>query len=301
MKQKLIITTKIAMSNKELNCLDSFNINHSLETPVFFSEPIKTKGRIGLDEDVIKEVRDKVKLLKAKHPTKKIIQFFQFTKNGVKSLEEIELATRCNIFEGSDGVCLYETNPEQSPDDFSKQVDILLEVSGDAEKYFVLEMSSIDVGEKLDIILGKGIKNIILMSGEYQNKDLWIDLTMKIRKEQGTSIVVCRQRMHKTTKLSYMKYAIDVGSDFVVHGYLSGRENKNKTRINLFLDYKDMTYKPKKDLSTNSFLLEDENVVTISNVLTENSEREYELSRVCAIVDGQSFCNSHKRTIILEA
>jgi len=173
MRKKLIITTKIAMSNKELDCLEGFNINHSSEMPIFFSEPIKKRGRTGLSEDVIKEVRDKVKLLKAKYPTKKIIQFFQFTKNGIKSLEEIELATRCNIFEESDGVCFYETNPEQSPEEFSKKAGILLEVSGNAEKYFVLEMSSNEVREKLAIILEKGIKNIILMSGEYQDKELW--------------------------------------------------------------------------------------------------------------------------------
>jgi len=296
MLKEITIETIHAINDKELGFLRNLGLDEKFEY-IFFIEPMRKKNRQELPEGAIEGIQDEISQIKSENKQSKVISFVQFIKGSKRTLDKVERAMRCSMFDGSDGVCIYETFPKQSYEDFSEELDGFLEVSGDAEKYLVLEIDGNQVREKLLIAFSKGLKNIIFVAGAYKDNDLWIDLIEKIRKENGKSFVVFLKRMHSFTKEAYIVKAITIGSNVIVHGSFTGRNSEEKK--NYYLDRSDGKYKLKTFLPETSVLYTNENLKKLSKSFNNNSDEETALSRVCSLIEGKSLCMEKRRKITL--
>ncbi len=300
-KQEVILETDIGINQKELAYSENLGMDIS-QSRIFVIEPLRKKDRQKLTESNLKVIQAEIKNIKKKYPTKKVTFLVQFKKNMKKTIEQIDLAMRCGMFDGSDGVCLYETSPEQNIKNFSEELSEFLKVIGDIEKNMVLEIESNVVREKLLIALKKGIKNFILISGAYNDLSLWAQLVMKIIREKGTAIVVLTKRIHPTTKKAYMDKAVSVGASIVVHGmeFGGGKKKKVKPKEILFFDGRDAVYKNKDKLPSNSIISTNKKIKELIEDKSIKRQKKYEISRVCALGDGKTFCRANIRKVIFE-
>lgn len=238
---------------------------------------------------------------KASNLDKIVIGFFQTKKDTQKTMDIIKKQMSCGMFEDSDGVCMYETNIQQKPRKFGKELFKLIEFTGDFEKYMVFEIESVKLKEKLKIALDSGIRNFILIAGKYKDNDLWIDFVDMVRAEEGKVIIILPTRMHSTTKKAYMQQAIDSGANIVCHGKFTGGGDAKKERINLYLDNKDMTFKKKEDLPNTNTVKDNPLFGNLMDANEDNKDKEYHISRLSALPEGSIYADTHKRTIILQA
>jgi len=229
------------------------------------------------------------------------VGFFQTKKNTPKTIEIVKKQMSCGKFEGSDGVCIYETDIQQEPESFSKELLELIKFTEDFEKYMVFEIESIKIKEKLKSALDNGIRNFILIAGKYKENDLWIDFVDMVRAEEGKTIIILPVRMHRITKKAYLQQAIDSGTNIVCHGKFSGGGDGKKERVNLYLDYTDMTFKKKEDLPDTNTLKENDLFSNLMDIHESNLENEYHLSRLSALSEGSRYAVTHKRVVILDA
>lgn len=297
MKDKQItLETIYAINNKEEKFFRDLGIEENSEY-IFFIEPMLKKDRKGLPSGAIDGIRNEIAELKNENKNSKVLSLVQFNKGTLRSLEIVENAMKCSKFEGSDGICIYETNPKQSSDQFNQEMRKFIDFSKDFEKYLVLEIDGNEVREKLLFALNNGIKNIIFIAGAYGDIDLWIDVSEKIRKENAKSFMVFLKRMHPTTKKAYINQAIEVGIDVIVHGAFQGR--KPKKRVNYYYDRIDGYYKDKSFLPKTSIIFSDKELNELSKHFTNNTIEEYPLSRICCVREAKLFCKENRRKITL--
>jgi len=292
-----IIETYHAINHKELEFYKQLGLDVDSDF-IFFTEPLLKRDRKGLPEGAVDSIQDEVGEIKSENKDSKVLAFVQFPKGSKRELDNVERAMRCSMFDGSDGVLIYETYPKQTSEDFSEELEGFLEASGEAEKYLVLEIDAPYVKEKLAIGLNKGLRNIILIAGAYKDNDLWIDLLEKIRKENAKSFVVFLKRLNARTKEAYMTRAVTYGADVIVHGAFMGR--KPKKRVNYYFDKSDGFYKEKSALPQTSVLFTNKELKKLSEEFQNNTIEEYPLSRVCSVEEGRLFCAENKRKITLE-
>jgi hypothetical protein len=287
------IETDHAINQVELKFLRDLGLDVDSEY-IFHAEQLRKRDRQDLSDGAIESIQNDVAQIKSENKSSKVISLIQFPKGIKKTFERVEKAMRCSMFNGTDGICIYETYSKQSSIDFSEELDDLLRISGEGNKYLVLEMDGEDVRQKLASALKRGLKNFIFIAGAYKDNDLWIDLIEKIRKEKGKSFVVFLKRMHIITKKAYITQAVTIGANLVVHGMFVGRKTKN--RKNYYMDT-DGFYKEKSALSNNAVVNRDQNLKRISEGFAENSEEGYPISRVCSLKEGKLYCKAMRRKI----
>ncbi len=93
--------------------------------------------------------------------------------------------------------------------------------------------------------------------------------------------------MNTHTKESNIKFMVQAGVNFVVHGSSGYGEVKEV----LFLDDKDLVYKPLREIT---------NEEVLDAVKNTPCERHYELSRKLAIDNGNAFAIAHPQPIVEE-
>lgn len=300
------------MENKEIQLQTEIGINHSevsyaegIDVPIessniFLIEGFRKKERRNINENIIDSFQENLKDLKKGYPEKTILGILQFKKGITKTKEQITNAIKCTLFDGSDGVCIYETNPHQDFESLNQEVNEYLNMARDKQKYFVLEMDGEDLLEKINLLLHKNISNFVLIAGAYNDEDLWRQSIESILKKKGKSIVVFPKRMHPTTKKSYMEKAITYGANVVVHGALFGGSSEQEKK-NLFLDSNDMIYKEIEMLPKTNMVFSNEALVNFLGQYGKIHDWEYRASRISSLMEGTIFCEANKRTIILEA
>ena len=297
--QKIQLQTEIGMNHSEVSYAEGINMPVE-SSNLFLIEGFRRKDRKNLNENMIESIQEELRNLKTGYPDKTILGVLQFKKGITKTKEQITNAIKCTLFDESDGVCIYETNPNQEIESFSQEVDEYLDMVKERQKYFVLEMNGEDLLEKINLVLSKGTNKFVLIAGDYKNEDLWRQSIESISAKKGKVIVVFPKRMHPTTKEAYMKKVIVYGANIVVHGALFGG-NSEKENPNLFLDSTDMIYKEKGMLPKTNTIFSNETIVNFLAQYEKISDWEYKASRIVSLIEGTIFCDANKRTIILEA
>jgi len=292
-----IIETQIAMSGVELPHFENLSEETNPEY-IFLPEPLAKKDRKDFSEDCIEIIQEDWMNVKGNYSDSNVIGIIQFPrKRRVRDIDKIERAVRCSLYDGSDGVCLYESDLNQDEVKFSEEVEGFLLVVGDTEKYLILDMETKEPRKKLEIALLKGIKNIILFAGAYRDAGLWEDLIMNIRASEGKSFIMLPRNMNTWTKKSYIEIAQIFGADFVFQGFMYGG-GKGKKK-NYFLDKSDMTFKKKSELPATALVFSDEHFRNFERQFQESSDEETSLSRVCSFKEAELYCRENRRTIIL--
>lgn len=297
-KIEIILQTELCHSKQEVDFTNNFGITEIKGSHIFVIEPCRKKERRQLTENVAEIVQNEATDLKTRYKDKIVLALVQFKKGITKTKEQVKMAMKCSLYDGSDGACLYETNPLQNLKKLTEEVSEFLEMTKKHEKYFVIEMDGEDVLEKVNFLLSKGIKNFILIAGDYKNQELWRRVIVSsILRENGEAMVLLPKRMHPVTKKSYIEMMVDFGATIVVHGMaFGGGENTG----NKFLDSIDMFYKNKLDLPKTHSLIANTTFSDLADVYERNPQKEYELSRVCSLSEGRIFCDANRRTIIIE-
>ncbi len=300
-QQEVIFDTEVCKNKDEQDFEDDFGIEGYECSHFFVPENCRKESRKHLTDDTINEIKNDFVYAKASNSDKIVIGFFQTKKNTPKTIDVVKKQMSCGIFEGSDGVCIYETNIQQEPESFNEELFGLIEFTENFEKYMVFEIESIRIKEKLGIAINNGIRNFILIAGRYQDNDLWTDFVDIVRAEKGKVGIILPVRMHKTTKKAYMQQAIDSGANIVCHGKFSGGGDGKKERINLYLDNTDMTFKKKENLPNTNTIKSNNLFSNLIDTNENNIKKEYHISRLSALPEGSMYANTHKRTIILQA
>ena len=268
-------TIKRLFNHQEIEFLDNLNMKcKNYPDYILFVENCRRKERKNLDTDMVSKVKDEINFIKDKHKKSKVLHIFQFKKGLTKTKKQIEITRKCQEIDNNDGICFYEEFSGQTIESFTKQIKDFLDFTENQDKYIVLEIESDDLVKKVTSAISKGFKNFIFTSGDYSNFDLWTTLTSTIRESGGKSFILLLARMHKTTKESYIKKAIEYGFDYVFHGVPFGGGDKSKDRIIRFLDESDLIYKEIDKL-------DEETKELFKKCL--NKQQQYELSRVLAI------------------
>lgn len=297
MQKEILVETSHAINHKEKEFFEGLGLEISSDY-LFFVEPMLKKDRKILTEGAVEGIQEEVAEIKNNNKESKVITFVQFIKGSKRNIEQIEMAMRCNMFDGSDGVCIYETYPKQSEKDFSEEIDGFIEVTGDLDKYLVIEIDGNEALEKLVSALGKGLRKIVLVAGAYKNNILWIQMLEKIRKANAKSFIVFLKRMNPHTKEAYIPRGVKFSADVLVHGFFHGR--KPKKRVNYYFDKSDGFYKDKSALPLTAVIFSDKKLNKLSKQFKENSIEEYPLSRVCSIEEGRLYCKEHIRKLVLD-
>ncbi len=293
------VETKISMSSIELPHFENLSEEVDFEY-IFCPEALVKKDRRDFSEESIELIQNDWVEIKNKYPNSKVIGVIQFPRKlKVRDIEKVERALRCCIYDGSNGVCLCESDLTQSEIGFSEEIEAFLEVVGDSEKFLVLDMETNEPRKKLEIALLKGILNIILVAGAYRDNGLWEDLIMNIRASEGKSFVMLPRNMNTWTKKSYIEIAQIFGADFVFQGFMYGG-GKGKKK-NYFLDKSDMTFKEKSELPSTALVFSDEHFKNFERQFQVGSDEETSLSRVCSFKEAELYCRENRRTIIFEA
>lgn len=300
-QEEITFETEVCKNKDEQDFEDDFGIEGYECSHFFVPENCRKESRKHLTDDVINEIKNDFVEAKASNSEKIVIGFFQTKKDTPKTMGVIKKRMSCGIFEGSDGVCMYETNIKQEPETFNVELPKLIKFAKDFEKYMVFEIESIKLREKLEIALNSGIRNFILIAGKYEDNDLWTDFVDRVRAEKGKVIIILSARMHRTTKKAYMQQAIDSGANIVCHGKFSGGGDEKKERINLYLDNNDMTFKKKEDVPDTNTIIGNPLFSNLMDANESDKDKEYHISRLSALPEGSIYANTHKRTIILQA
>lgn len=289
--------SKIGINDAEVAYAEEHELDFAADT-ILIIEACRKKERKVLTNLHIPEVQIEIKNMKAKYPNKRVIWIEQFKKSMKKTTGQIEVAIKCSTFNGSEVACLYESDPQQSLDSLILELPKMIELSNGYERFFVIEIESEQIREKVHTLIESGIKNFIFMSGAYNDSDLWYDILTKVRISGGEAIAVILKRMHSTTKKSYMERAIVNGATLVIHGALYGGGKKKENRVNLFLDSNDLVYKNVADLPKNSSIYSinfNKKLIEVEN----NLDSQYQISRLAALKEGQTFCDTHKLVVIV--
>lgn len=299
-QQKIILGTEVCINFDEQNFEDDFGIQRYECSHLFVPENCRKDCRKILTNEVIEEIRDEIRNAKASNDNKVVVGFFQTKKNTIKSRERIIKQISCSVFNGSDGACIYETNRQQDAESFSNELSEFIELTGNLDKYMVFEMESNDLRKKLDISIKNGLRNFIMIAGKYDDNDLWADIMLKIRKEEGKAIAIFSKRLHRITKKSYMQQGIDNGATIVCHGkFVGGSDDSGKERVNLYLDNTDMIFKLKSNLPLTNTLISNSVFNDLMDINEGHIENEYHLSRLSALHEGSIYCDTHKRVVII--
>lgn len=291
-----VLETELAYNKQEVDISNNLGIADIPSSHIFVIESCRKKERRNLTVDVAEMVQKDIAETMAKYSEKTILGLVQFKKGITKTHEQIENAMKCNLFNGSDGVCLYETNPQQMMTDLKIELPSFLKIADDFDKYFVIEMDGNEVLEKVNFILSLGIKNFILIAGNYKDEQLWQQVIKSVLSEKGKSIVLLPKRMHPITKKSYIDMMIEYGASIVVHGMAFGG---GKSENVLFLDSSDITYKVKSALPNTNLLFSDEALSNLADAYEGNRKKEYAISRVCSLKEGILFCKTNRRKIVI--
>ncbi|MFH1840271.1 MAG: hypothetical protein ABH849_03920 [Nanoarchaeota archaeon] len=279
--------TKVVFNNLEEGFKDDFNVEYEKESDyIFFVENCRKKERKNIDKDLIPLIKKDINFWKNKRPKTKVIHFLQFKKGLAKTKEQLDILTKGQVIENPDGICFYEEFPGQNKDKFDDQLNEFVEFKPEIEKYIVLEIESEDIVEKVVLALSKGSKKFILIGGDYKNLDLWTTLTSSIREVNGETIMLLPARMHNRNKESYIKKAIEFGIDYVVHGSPFGGGNKDKERVILFLDKKDLTYKKIEKI-------DDLELKKMIKDTCSSKQDQYKLSRILAVDVANVFSKTY--------
>jgi hypothetical protein len=296
-KMDIILETEVCYNNKEDDIAQELGISEVSGSHLFVIENCRKKERKNLTDELAETIQEEVAVKKSKYPEKIVLNIIQFKKGITKTDEQIESAIKCNLFEGSDGVCLYENNPLASVEELGNKLPALIEKSEGYEIYFVIEMDGEEVLEKITLLLETGIRNFILVAGSYSNDNLWRQVIVSsILREEGKAIVLLPARMNTKTKKSFINHAMNYGATIVVHGIpFGGGSSETK-----FLDRTDMLYKI-KDLLPETHSIKTNIVFSdLANTFLTNSRGEREFSKICSLTEARLFCEANRRQITID-
>jgi hypothetical protein len=291
------LETEICYNNKEDDIAEGLGILEISGSHLFVIENCRKKERKNLTNELAETIQGEVIIKKNKYPDKIVISVIQFKKGITKTDEQIESAIKCNLFEGSDGVCLYENNPLAGVGELENKLPELIDKAEGYEIYFVIEMDGEEVLDKINLLLETGIRNFILIAGNYSNDNLWRQVIVSsILREKGKAIVLLPARMNTKTKKSFITHATNYGATIVVHGIpFGGGESETK-----FLDKIDMLYKNKNSLPETHSIRTNIIFSDLADTFIANSRREYEFSKICSLAEAKLFCEVNRRQIIID-
>lgn len=293
----ITLETEVCYNSQEDDFAEKLGITQVNGSHLFVVENCRKKERKNLTDELAETIQEEVATKKSKYSDKIVLNVIQFKKGLTKTDEQINSAIKCNLFEGSDGVCLYEHNPLADVGELGNKLPSLIDKAEDYEIYFVIEMDGEEVLEKINLLLETGIRNFILIAGDYSNDNLWRQtIISSILREGGKAIVLLPVRMNTKTKKSFIDHAQNYGATIVVHGMpFGGGESKTS-----FLDRTDMLYKNKNSLPTTHSIKTNIVFSDLADTFRANSRKEYEFSRVCSLAEAELFCKSNKRKVAIE-
>lgn len=293
----LILETEVCHNSWEVGRSEFLGINEIPGSHIFVVENCRKKERRNLDERFVELMKDDIGKLKNKYPDKKILGVIQFKKGMPKTIEQIENAVKCGIFDNSDGACIYDKNPQQSLEEFKDDLPSLLKLTEGVERYCVLEMDGADVLEKVNLALENEIRNFILIAGDYNNETLWRQVIVSsILSNRGTATVLLPVRMNTTTGKSFIEKAQIYGATIVVHGMPFGGGKAGDVK---YLDQSDMIYKIASTLPTSHLLRTNSLFSDLFDTYEGVKIKEYELSRICSLYEARLFCEANRRQIVV--
>ena len=150
---KLDLYTEVCFNSKELEIANSLGLVDLFGSYAFVIENCRKKERNNLNINFPNLVQEDIAEVKNKYPNKNVLGIIQFKKGITKTDEQIRNAINCGVFEGSDGVCFYETNPLQNLEGLEKDYSKFIDLAEDYKKYFVIEMDGEDVLKKINFLL----------------------------------------------------------------------------------------------------------------------------------------------------
>jgi len=294
---EIILETELCFNKQEVDFANGLGITEIPSSHLFVIENCRKKERRNLNEDFVELVQEDIGKLKSKYPKKKVLGLVQFKKGMTKTNNQIEIAMKCSIFNGSDGACLYEKNPLQNFEELKTDLPNLLRITKNHERYFVIEMDGEDVLEKVNLVLQNKVKNFILIAGDYNNDTLWRQVIIStILANSGKAIVVLPARMNTRTGKSFIEKVETYGATIVVHGMPFGGGKPKEVK---YLDRTDMFYKGSSSLPITHSLKTDSEFRSLFSTYKGVKQSEYELSRICSLVEGRLFCEANRRTIVV--
>lgn len=295
---EITLETEVCYNNQEDNLAEKIGLSEVSGSHFFVIENCRKKERRNLNNDLSERIQEEVAIKKNKYPNKVVLNVIQFKKGLTKTEEQIESAIKCNLFDGSDGVCLYEQNPLAGVDELSRKLPELINKSDGNEIYFVIEIDGEEVLEKINLLLETGIRNFILIAGKYSDSNLWRQVIVSsILRENGKAIVLLPARMNTKSKKSFIEHATNYGATIVVHGLpFGGGGSETK-----FLDKSDMIYKNKSALPETHSIKTDSFFRNLAETFVANSRKEYEFSKICSLAEAKLFCESNRRQITIDA
>jgi hypothetical protein len=294
---EITLETEVCYNHQEDDLAEKIGISEVSGSHFFVIENCRRKERRNLNDELAERIQEEVAVKKSKYPNKIVLNIIQFKKGLTKTDEQIQSAIKCNLFEGSDGVCLYEHNPLADVKELSKKLPEMIDKSEGNEIYFVLEMDGEDVLEKVNLLLETGIRNFILIAGNYSDENLWRQVIVSsIIRENGKAIVLLPARMNTKSKKSFIEHATIYGATIVVHGLpFGGGSSETK-----FLDKSDMIYKNKNSLPETHSIKTNPVFSSLADTFVANSRNEYEFSKVCSLTEAKLFCEANRRQITID-
>jgi len=294
---ELTLETEVCYNSQEDDFAEKLGIAQVNGSHLFVVENCRRKERKNLTDELAETIQGEVAVKKNKYPNKIVLNIIQFKKGLTKTDEQINSAIKCNLFEGSDGVCLYEHNPLAGVEELGNKLPFLIEKAEGYEMYFVIEIDGEEVLEKINLLLETGIRKFILIAGDYHNDNLWRQIIVSsILREGGKAIVLLPARMNTKTKKSFIEHAQNYGATIVFHGMpFGGGESKTS-----FLDKTDMLYKNKNLLPITHSIKTNIVFSDLADTFKANSRGEYEFSKVCSLAEAELFCKSNRRKITIE-
>lgn len=265
---------------EDLNNLSRFQVSR-----ITIIEAFRKRGRILMDTQAVNEIQKEIANWKRRYPSTEIIHFFQLRKGTTRTESLLNAVQHAQA--GADARCFYEKSRTQSEDALKTQLKIFKKAYPRGKQYVVLEVEGTNINAKVITALNLGFKDFILIGGEYHNPTLWQGLTATIRQAGGKSIGLPYERMNTHSKESRIKFMVQFGVDYVIHGSLGF----GKPPQILFLDEQDGIYKPIEQITDTGVLQ------AVSNT---SNRMLYSLSRVLAIDDGNTFAITHPQPIIEE-
>lgn len=279
--------TKVVPNNLEMSYAEELGkVSAPVPDQIFIVESFIRKNLRSLDKNVVPEVQKEISFWLKKYPASNVLHVFQFPKGTRKTEAEMAFALQCQLVKGGKGVCFYEHDPRQDGVAFENQLTVFEKQTKDVAKYVVLEMEAKDLAEKIAVALARGLKDFILVAGEYDNITLWASIVNKVQKEGGTVGVLFPTRMHRVTNESYLKKGIAAQADYIFHG----RRKPWKAGKVRYLDAADLVYKLGKDIADDDLT---------NQLATMPKKKHYKLSRVLAIDAANLFAKTNvvKKTI----
>lgn len=285
---------KFIFNDKEKNNLKFTNTSDFFEEDYLVkivrpSKKTRAQGEIFDKQDYITSFES----TQVKNPGVKVLPFFQFPNGFVVDKRNLKVIREIQLDSTLPAIVFQEGNKKQAIEEFSKDLrEFMLDERTDEKEIFLfMSPTSKKFLAKVNFALNLGITNFILRGEKYSDARLWVTTISKIHVMGGTVFCSIPKRYSPRSKISYMKPLVEYGADYVFHQAFSPPLTQTQAKNILYLG---KGFKYFDELSQGNVLpfLREKFGDELSNLLSKNRGREYELSRIISIAATQKLFES---------